>query len=91
MESGISFNTSEDLQTMDKEVLLSCAPESQNPESTPYHSSQTVFFHNHQTQTLPKLSQGHSYEQILFGILPDASRKKQKLIPNFYSNYKLLH
>lgn len=45
MESGIYLNTSEDLQTVDKEVLLSSAPESKPREqSTPLVIAPSLLF-----------------------------------------------
>jgi len=69
IESGISLDTSEDLQIMDREALLCCAPRRVKTQRALLVSQAPVFFfHNQQAQTLPELSQGHSYEQIPFGF-----------------------
>ena len=71
MESGISLDTSEDLQSIDREALLSCAPKGVKIQRALLLSQlPACFFHNQETQTLPELCQGHSYEQIPFGLSP---------------------
>lgn len=57
MESGISLDTSEDLQSMDSECLLSCSPERIKPQRALLLSQlQSCFFHDQQAQSLPVLS-----------------------------------